>query len=301
MGVRYVDDFSFAPSPPRPTIKGYARGGHVTTPQPFKNGGRAGRDFGKGQTTPEPTKGVASKSAKGVPTQTPKYGKLSDTRSPAATRVEKRAAGGHISAKFAYASGGSVNPKDAKSTGSFVRSPPKTGNMLAAANSKFAAKVAKPATKEVGPVQRMAAWSDFNKGGSTKPAFDRLKNLGHYAHGGKVSATKGEKPSGKAAGIKVGREIKSGVVKKANGGLTRGVSARKNAAIHVKAHRPKMGAKMGAMGAGMGAAPLMPGGGATGALAGLSGGQGPMSAPPPGLPMGGAPGGPPAMKRGGRA
>lgn len=41
MAVKYVKDFTFAPSPPRPTIQGYARGGHVSTPQTYAKGGLA--------------------------------------------------------------------------------------------------------------------------------------------------------------------------------------------------------------------------------------------------------------------
>src|SRR5258708_3588908 len=42
MAVKYVSDFSFPKSPPRPTVAGYARGGHVTTPQRYAKGGTAG-------------------------------------------------------------------------------------------------------------------------------------------------------------------------------------------------------------------------------------------------------------------
>jgi len=189
-----------------------------------------------------------------------------------------------------------------------------------AARNKFATegRGTPPATKQSGNVERMSGYSDFNKGG-------RIKNLGHYAHGGKVKATHSEVPSGKASSGKVPApvkpanaskaeshagtpktspgsrvEMKSGVAKAAMGGLSRGTSPRKNAAIHAKGHKPK-GPKASALGA------------LAGALSGAAmPSQGPAAPPgmapgmgaPPGGAMGAmapqAPGAPP-MKRGGRA
>jgi len=167
----------------------------------------------------------------------------------------------------------------------------------------------------------------YKKGGQ----HDRIKNLGHYAHGGKVKdaskyehaagtpkkshdGTKSEKPSAKHvpqhphAGasvhskVKAGpestakphdgaaatrKEVKSAEPHMAGGGLTRGTSGKRNAAIH--AHE-KMKAH---------------GGPGLGALAAVLGGAGPggamkqppgpgMGPPPPGMApgMGSPPGGP---------
>lgn len=262
MAVQYVKDFTFAPSPPRPTIRGYARGGHVT---PCYASG----------------------------------GKVATGKIPSAGR----------------------NPNDAVSPGSPVRTPmgQKDSN-ASAAKSKFATagRGTPPATQQSGSVQRMTGYSDFKKGGPVKR--ERIHNLGHYAHGGKVKAS-GEKSSGSAGSGKVAApvkkapaatterksapgsrvEMKSGTAKAAMGGLSRATSPKKNAAIHAKsAHKAPKGAGLaqlaGAL-SGMGMphqAPQAPPGMAPGMGA------------PPGGPMGGmapqAPvmgGGPPAMAAGG--
>lgn len=297
MAVQYVSDFHFPKSPPRPSVQGYAKGGHVkgaSTPQCYSKGG---------STTPF-----------------------------------KYKSGGSVSPDIAKAkvptpkSNPSWNANDAVSPGSPKRTPPKQAvSNKSAAKDKFSqdGKGTPPATKQSGDVQRMSGWSDFKKGGSTKPAFNRLSNLGHYAHGGKVKAS-GEKPSGKAGSGKVSApvaksprpkvadstksapgsrvEMKSGTAKASMGGLSRGTSSKKNAAIHAKsAHK----------------APKTPHAGASGALAGLAQalsappsqpsapgmgpsppGMSPGMGAPPGMPMGprAAPpmaGGPPMMADGG--
>lgn len=356
MAVKYVSDFTFAPSPPRPTIKGYARGGHVrSTLSPdigatrtekssgvqkpafakgghwiagaIKHPGALHKEMGIPQGQKIPAAKLKAAAGKG--------GKLGQRARLAETlKGMHKSKGG--SAKC-YAEGGSVaagkipnkgrNPDDSVSPGSFKRTPMGQGEKnSAAANSKFSAEGRNTpvATKQDGDVQRMTGYSDFAKGGS---AFNRIKNLGHYAHGGKVQASRSEKPSGKAgsgaikAPVKAqnaskleGRagtpktspgsrvEMKSGTAKAAMGGLSRGTSSKKNAAIHAKQHKPH--------GAGPGLAAL------AGALSGAQmPHQSPMGGPgmapgmgaPPGGPMGGmAPQGPgvggappPAMSHGG--
>ncbi len=194
----------------------------------------------------------------------------------------------------------------------------------------------------------------FKKGG-----HDRIKNLGHYAHGGKVKpgtgpanadkyessagtpkkshdGTKGERPSAShvpkhphagssvKSPVKAGpkstekprdgaaatrKEVKSAEPAMANGGLSRGTSGKRNAAIHAHEHQKSHpGAGLGALaavlgGAGPGGAmkqPSAPGMGPTppGMAPGMGsppGGQMGGMAPPPGGAMG--PGG---MAHGGK-
>jgi hypothetical protein len=192
------------------------------------------------------------------------------------------------------------NADDEVSPGSPKRTPPGQGEKnSAAAKNQFAheGRGTEPATKQSGDVERMSGYSDFAKGGHA-----RIKNLGHYAHGGKVKMTKadGEKSSGKAgsstvkapvakspkpstdktpskAGDRV--EMKSGTAKAAMGGLSRGTSPKRNAAIHAKNHKPSAGA-LSALAGALGAGPHQP----------SAPGMGP---PPPGMQpqMGSPPGG----------
>lgn len=387
MAVKYVDDFTFAPSPPRPTIRGYARGGHVTTPQRYASGGLAkgrgqsndaghtggngadrfskrpqgdgpvkymakgGLAKGKGQSNDTGHSGGQGPDGKGAATRGQGDGDLKRSKvSPdiGASRTEKSsgvqkpafAKGGYCAGGREYAKGGTVksgkvkvvdsgavNPNDAVSPGSFKKTPPaQSATNAKAAKSTFSnqGRNTPVATKQAGNVERMAGFSDFAKGGSA--SFNRIKNLGHYAHGGKVKAS-GEKGSGTAkagavkapvkatnagkaeraagtpktsAGSRV--EMKGGTAKASMGGLSRGANPKKNAAIHAKSHKPK------AHGPGLAALA----GALSGAQMPLQGPQaGPGQAPgmgaPPGGPMGGmAPQGPgvgggppPAMSHGG--
>lgn len=272
MGVQYVKDFNFAPSPARPTIPGYARGGHV------KSGGSAGC-YAKGGSA-SPDIGVAT-------------------------------------GKVAMGSKPSRNPDDATSPGSPKRTPmSQKDNNQSAARNKFATegRGTPVATKQDGEVPRMSGYSDFHNGG-------RIKNLGHYAHGGKVVASKGERSSGTPTGGKVkapersvnaGKaeraagtpktspgsrvEMKGGVAKAAMGGLSRGTSRRKSAAIHAKTHKPRVSkAGLGALAAALGSQGAPPP--AAVAPPGMASGMGAPAAPP----MGGPPPQAPPMKRGGRA
>lgn len=260
MAVKYVSDFTFAPSPPRPTARGYARGGHVQggTAKCYARGGSVSPDVATG-----------------------------------AVPMGRKA---------------SWNPDDAVSPGSPKRTPPGQGEKnSSAATSKFSreGRDTPQATKQSGNVERMSGYSDFHNGG-------RIKNLGHYAHGGKVKAS-GEVASGKAGtgavkapvkatpagkyeanagtpktspGSRV--EVKSGVAKAAMGGLSRGTSHKKNAAIHAKNHAPR--------------APKAPKIPSLGALAAMAPPPAPMGPPMGAPPMGAPPGmGAPPMKRGGRA
>lgn len=393
MAVKYVSDFSFPKSPPRPTVKGYARGGHVkaTTPMRYASGGLAkgaGVSNDKGHTGhngPDVPKaraqgdgpvryyskgglakghGLSNDSghvgkngpdSRGAATSGQGDGdvkrtKLSDKRSPAATRTEKssgvqspafKKGGASTPKRFCgggkYKEGGSIrtaeapvkmgekkswNKDDAVSPGSFKRTPPSQASKNKdAANSKFSAegRNTEPATEQSGSVQRMSGWSDFKEGGAVHP---RLKNLREYAHakkGGSVAATRSEKPSGHAtSGTKVnsspkGRnaqyesaagtpgeatprgdnhEMKSGEPSMAMGGLSRGTSHKKNAAIHAKSNH-KMQSAMGALaGALSGPPPGAPPMGAAPPMGGPPPGAPPMG-PPPGPPPGAAPMGPP--------
>jgi hypothetical protein len=185
----------------------------------------------------------------------------------------------------------SWNKDDAVSPGSFKRTPPKQGvKNKDAANSKFDAdeRNEEPATKQSGDVERMSGWSDFKKGGKvhkkamggqvkTEDRYEtsnadkrtaspdkqskgdgmaykaggRIKNLGRYAHGGKVY----KDGSTQKIGGDDKYESRAGTPKKdhmgsqgetasgnayAMGGLSRGTSKRKNAAIHAK--QAKVGA-----------------------------------------------------------
>lgn len=161
------------------------------------------------------------------------------------------------------------------------------------------------------PVQSATRGEKFDKGGSkdsTVKMSGRLANLGKYAHGGKVSkdiGTQYEKAAGTPKASKDGShsEVSSGTAKMAMGGLSRGTSHKKNAAIHAKSHKPHG-----------------PSAGALSKIAGALGGAGPMGPPPqmggpppdaapPGGPMAGAggppmgapQGGPPMMAAGGSA
>lgn len=323
MPVKYVSDFTFAPSPPRPTIRGYARGGHV------KSGvsNDSGHSGGKG-----PDNTARSGAGDGDLKRSKVSQDIAASRTEKSSGVQKPAfaKGGKVAtAKVPMGSKPSRNENDATSPGSFKRTPMSQGTKnSAAANSKFSAEGRNTpvATKQDGDVQRMSGYSDFKSGGSTKPAFNRLQNLGHYAHGGKVRP---EKSSGTSGGGKVKAPVKStsagkaesragtpktspgsrvemkgGTAKASMGGLSRGTSPKKNAAIHAKSkkpHSPKASAGLGAL-AGALSGQAMPSQGA-GAPPGMAPGMG----APPGGPMGGmapqAPtmgGGPPAMATGGQ-
>lgn len=301
--VHYVSEFSFPKSPARPTvvagsrptIAGYAKGGHVkaSTPQPFSRGG---------STTPFRYKDGGA--TKGVDGKQPAYAKLNDKADPKGTQKEKSsgvqkpafAEGGKVATGKIPSTKGTFNENDAVSPGSFKRTPPKQSKTnKEAANDKFDAegRNTEPATKQEGTVQRMSGFSDFKNGG-------RIKNLGHYAHGGKVKAS-GEKSSGTAGSSKVKApvakvstpkkaeptkapagsrvEMKSGTAKASMGGLSRGNSKAKNAAIHAKSSKPKAGALAAIAGA-LSQAPHQPAGPGIGA-------------PPPGMApgMGSPPGG----------
>lgn len=381
MAVQYVKDFSFAPSPPRPTIVGYARGGHVkaSTPQCYARGGLArghgqsndSGHVGKGGDDSVTRKGAgdgdikrskvspdigASRTEKSSGVQKPAFAKgghwiagaikhpgalhkemgiPQGQKIPAAKLKSAAGKGGKLGqrARLAetlkgmhkkeggtakcYAQGGRVadgavemgskpsrNKDDATSPGSPKRTPMKQGDSnQSAARNKFATegRGTPPATKQDGNVERMSGYSDFKSGGTVK--HDRIKNLGHYAHGGKVkapvaavNASKAEKSAGTpktSPGTRVER--------KSMGGLSRGTSPRKNAAIHAKSHKPKGGAGVGALAKAL-SGQAMPSQGA-GAPPGMAPGMG----APPGGPMGAigpqAPtmgGGPPAMSHGGQ-
>lgn len=374
MAVKYVSDFTFAPSPPRPTIQGYARGGHVkaSTPCTYKNGGlakgsgisndsghtgsngpdrysklpqgdgnvkyyaRGGLAKGNGVSNDSGHSGGKGPDGKGAATRGQGDGDIKRSKvSPdiGASRTEKSsgvqkpafAKGGKVAAgKVAMGEKPQWNPDDAVSPGSYKRTPVGQGvKNKTAANSKFDAdgRNQEPATKQSGNVERMSGYSDFKNGG-------RIKNLGHYAHGGKVGATRSEAPSGKAGSGKVrapespakaGKyeskagtpktspgtrvEMRSGVAKAAMGGLSRGPSPKRNAAIHAKNHKPH--APKGASGLGALAGALS-GQAMPSQSAGAPPGMAPGMGAPPGGQMGAiapqAPtmgGGPPAMSRGG--
>lgn len=117
-----------------------------------------------------------------------------------------------------------------------ARTPPsqKTHDRVAV-RSKFAAPSRKPEGTGKGNINREATWTDFKKGGA-------------------VPGTRSEKPS----------MLPGNTKKMAQGGLARGTSKRKMAAIHAKGHKPKMPkistlAPAGALTAGspMGAAPAL--------------------------------------------
>lgn len=370
MPVQYVKDFTFAPSPPRPTVQGYARGGHVkpSTPKTYARGGLAkgagiNKDTGAGHVEAlhpaVAAKGVGALKyyAKGGLAKGSGVNKdtgaghleklhpavaakgVGDLRRSRVSIDIKKSVGEKSSGiqKPAFAGGGKVaagkipntarNPNDATSPGSFKRTPvSQTAKNSAAANSKFSAEGRNTpvATKQNGDVERMSGYSDFKNGG--QPAFSRLKNLGHYAHGGKVRAS-GEKSAGSTGGGRVKApvsstnaskyesragtpktspgtrvEMKGGVAKASMGGLSRGTSPKKNAAIHAKSKKPSASksAGLGALASAL-SGQGMPSQGA-GAPPGMAQGMG----APPGGPMGGmapqAPtmgGGPPAMANGG--
>jgi hypothetical protein len=325
MPVQYVKDFHFPPSPPRPTVAGYARGGHVkaSTPQPYAKGGSAGC-YSKGG-SPD-IKVAATRAEKSSGVQKPAFAKGGNLGGGHKSAFLKKKDGGSIKTAAGAVKMGeksSWNKDDAVSPGSFKRTPPgEKETNASAARSKFdgEGRNTDPATKQDGNVERMSGWSDFKNGG-------RIKNLGKYAHGGKVKSTKSEAPSGKAgsgavnksAGVDAGKyessagtpkkaagsrvEMKSGTAKAAMGGLSRGTSPKKNAAIHAKMAHKSVGPKAGGLGA------------LAGALSGMGmPHQGPQAPPgmapgmgaPPGGQMGAiapqAPqmgGGPPAMAHGG--
>lgn len=300
MALKYVKDFEF------PSSFGFhqakplrmAKGGHVSTPQCYKGGGATRTEKTSGIQPPAFAKGghwikgaIKNPGALYRKLGVPQGQKIPAKKLDAAAKkggVEgkeanlaktlkgfRHKAGGHISTPQRYAVGGKVavkdsganNPNDAVSPGSFKRKPPgaKASNMSAAKSTFSKPGNTKPATNQ-NTAERMAGWSDFKNGG-------RIKNLGHYAHGGKVKpGAKYEKAAGtpkKSAPAK--QEVKSGKAM-SMGGLSRGTSHKKNAAIHAKNH---------------------PKGGALSAIAGAMAPQGPgIGAPPPGMapPMGGPPG-----------
>jgi len=300
----------------------FAKGGHWIAGA-IKHPGALHKELGVPKGEKIPAKNLASAA---------KHGGVEGKRARLAETLKgfNKKAGG--SAKC-YAKGGRVadapvfmgekkawNKDDAVSPGSPKRTPMGQGEKnKSAASNKFATegRGTEPATKQSGDVQRMSGYSDFKNGG-------RIKNLGHYAHGGKVKPTRTETASGKAGSSTVkapvkatdaGKaekaagtpktspgsrvEIKSGTARAAMGGLSRGTSGRKNAAIHAKMSKPK-GAALGAI------ASALSGAGAPHQGPAAPPGMSPSMGAPPGGMMGGmapqAPtmgGGPPAMADGG--
>jgi hypothetical protein len=220
MAVKYVNDFSFpsdfgfhgnsGKSVPGKS-KGFAKGGHATTPQRYKEGGLS-KYSGHGKKSDD-------KGSKPAGASNLSYGKASTrvakTTAEKSSGVQKPAFshGGSCGCKMCSggvmkkAEGGKVahgkipskkqwNPNDDVSPGSPKRTPPKQGAPnKSIAKNQFATESENtpPATKQVGDVERMTAPSDFKHGGKAK--HDRIKNLGHYAHGGKV-VDKAEKAAG---------------------------------------------------------------------------------------------------------
>jgi len=203
MAVKYVTDFEF-PSDfgfqknSKPSVPGKARGGHATTPQKFRDGGKAqppqskymghskhsdakpktgagasnlrygmGTDKAPPKTTMEKSSGM----------QSPAFGKGGKSERNAAihkAHMARKARGGSISPDIADApvpmgKKSSWNKDDAVSPGSDKRTPPKQGakNDPKTAKSHWAVdgENTSPATKQEGDVERMSGWSDFKKGG----------------------------------------------------------------------------------------------------------------------------------------
>lgn len=298
----------------------FAKGGHATTPYAYKDGGHA-----KGCSCK--ACGGMMKKAEGGEIKTA-AGKVGMGRKPA------------------------WNRDDATSPGSYKRTPPGEGmrnSKAAKSNFDGEGRNEDAPTQQKGDVERMSGYSDFKRGGKvhkkagggqikTEDRYEtgdhgqkisaperaesgdgmayksggRIKNLGHYAHGGKVGAkyekaagtpkmshdgSKSEHPSGKATGKHTATQQgtkktngKAPLHEKhlAQGGLSRGVNPKRNAAIHAKNRKAHSGPSPGA-------------------LAGLLGGMAPPSQPPsPGIgptPPGMAPGmgSPPGGPMGGMA
>jgi hypothetical protein len=243
MAVKYVNEFTFAPSPPRPTVKGYARGGHVkaSTPQPYAKGGTA-KCYSKGG-SPDIKVG-ASRSEKSSGVQKPAFAdgghwiagatknkgalhrklgvpageKIPAKKLNAATKkggVEGKEANLAKTLKsFHKADGGTIKVADAevgmgrktawnRDDATSPGSPKRTP--MAEKDSNQSAARNKFATEGRGtPV---ATKQDGNvermSGYSDFAKGGRIKNLGHYAHGGKVKSTKSEVSSGKAGSAQV--------------------------------------------------------------------------------------------------
>lgn len=356
------------------TPQRYAKGGH-STPYAYKNGGvtKYSGHAKKHPGTPKTGMGADdmkhSKLSKPAATRSEKS---SGVQKPAFARggSTKVAAG-----KVAMGEKKPWNQDDAVSPGSYKRTPPGQGESnMKAAKSKFSSKDTDPATPQTGDVERMSGYSDFKKGGkvhkhakgghTTPQAYkegghakgcsckmcsggstpmpyksgghpNRIKNLGHYAHGGKAkpkdgaAPTRTEKLSAKAVGKHTAKaqgeksknanqhepkatrhEVKSSAdmrehsspdvaehsIPMASGGLGRGTNKKKQAAIHAKMeHAPGMGALGAAM-----AAPHMappPGLGTPPPGAPMVGGMRP--SPMGGAPGGGMPPGAPMMSHGG--
>lgn len=168
-----------------------------------------------------------------------------------------------------YANGGSV-----KTLGSAVRNPPPQGvtNTKAAKSTFSKPGNTAPATKQTGTNQVQSQYSDYKAGGAV---------MKKYAAGGKPSTPK---PYAKGGSCSTPMPYANGgkVEKKAMGGLSRGTSIKKNAAIHAKQHKAT--------------SPKMPSKGALATIAGALSGSGiPSQGPaaPPGMApgMGAPPGG----------
>ena len=329
-------------------------------------------DKGPPKTTAEKSSGVQAPAFK-------RGGKSERHKGMMSAHMARRAKGGIAEAPVKMGEKSSWNKDDAVSPGSYKKTPPKqSARNKDAVKDKFAAKDTDDATKQTGDVERMSGFSDFKKGGrvhkkakgghvSTPQPYkegghakgcsckmcsggmvkkaegghNRLKNLGKYAHGGKVytdgstqkpggdekyekaagtpkrdhMASKGERSSGKAEGKSKshaeGAEKRNGEPPKgektmANGGLTRGTSAKRNAAIHAKEKHSKPGIGLGALAALAGAGPAgamkqAPGPGMGPTPPGMAPGMG----SPPGGQMGGmapppGPMGPGGMSHGGQ-
>lgn len=200
-----------------------------------------------------------------------KVAKASKTKGEKSSGVQKPAfaRGGKVAAAKVKSTPDTNNPNDAVSPGSFKRTPPKQSKTnKQAANDNFdgEGRNTDPATPQAGNVERMTGYSDFKKGGSVHP---KLKNLGTYAHakkGGSVKEVAGGKAGSKSVKAPVSAtnaseyeskagtpgtapgsrvEIESGEAHASMGGLSRGNSHAKNAAIHAKGNKAKAGALAG--------------------------------------------------------
>jgi hypothetical protein len=254
----------------------------------------------------------------------------------------KKAHGGHISTPQPYAKGGHAKGCGCKMcSGGAMKEGGQVKTRDRFETSKDDNRMAAPDKQEKGDGMT------YKKGG-------RIKNLGKYAHGGKVwtdgstqkpggddeyekaagtpkkshDGSKGERSSGKAEGkstekaqgskranktehkVQPTRGEKMGDMAKHNqpnsisalhfagGGLTRGTSAKRNAAIHAHEKQKMPHNGLGALAAAMGAGqPAPPGPGMGPSPPGMAPGMG----GPPGAPMGGQPPGlPGGMAHGGK-
>ena len=204
MAVKYVSDFTFAPSPPRPSIPGYARGGRVSTPQPYAKGGKVstpqryadgGFAVKKGLSNDAGHSGPNAKvndakvvRTKGVGDGDVKFGAVVKAKGTRAEVGLKKMAKGGSTTPQRYALGGLYRKSGVENDGGHSGKNAKIKDSVVVKHGGIGDGDVKRAKMSERP--QAATRSLVKSAAVSKACGGRISNLGRYAHGGKVTTGK---------------------------------------------------------------------------------------------------------------